>query len=284
VRYLRSLLVFLWMAITVIPLATLIILFAPLVSTDRLWWWFAQPYLRGAINAAKWVGGVKYRVWGELNLPDQTAGHRIILCPKHQSTWETFFFPSMMPQPLAYVFKRELLYIPFFGWALALLDMVHIDRSARSEAWAKVATLGERLMDNGKWIIMFPEGTRTPRGEKGIYKTGAARLAIATSASIIPIAVSSGRCWPRRTFSFIPGTIDVSIGPPMSAEADESPNDLMQRVEQWIETEMRAIDAEAYSDSVAIQASTQRVAPQAETIAEPSSGNGSKDPYTGENV
>src|SRR5690606_16150124 len=95
------------------------------------------------------------------------------------------------------------------------LGMVHIDRSRRSEAWTRVARQGRKLMDEGKWVIMFPEGTRTERGSKGNYKSGATRLAVATGAWVIPIAVTSGRCWPRRTFSFLPGVIDVSIGTPV---------------------------------------------------------------------
>jgi 1-acyl-sn-glycerol-3-phosphate acyltransferase len=123
--------------------------------------------------------------------------------------------------------------------------MIHIDRSKRSEAWAKVAEQGRILMDRGKWVIMFPEGTRTERGKKGVYKTGAARLAVTTGAYVIPIAVTSGRCWPRRSFSFIPGVIDVSIGEPVSAEGRE-PEELMNQLERWIESEMRRLDPEAY--------------------------------------
>lgn len=244
----RSILVFLWLATTVIPVATMLIISAPFISADHRWWWFAQPWLRAAIAAAKTVGGVKYRVHGLDNLPSQTDNQPIILCPKHQSTWETFFFPSMMPHPLAYVFKRELLYIPFFGWALAVIDMVHIDRSARREAWDKVARLGAKLMGKGRWIIMFPEGTRTERGSQGVYKTGAARLALATNAKLIPIALSSGRCWPRRSFWLTPGIIDVSIGEPIAPMEGESAVELMARIEEWIEAEMRVIDAEAYPD------------------------------------
>lgn len=245
-RAIKSLLTFLWMALSVIPMGTLLLIFSLFVSADRLWWWFAQPWLSGAIFATRRIGGVQYRVHGLENLPDKDDNQRIILCPKHQSTWETFFIPSMSPHPLAYVFKRELLYIPFFGWSMARLNMVHIDRSARSEAWNKVATLGAKLMDKGKWIIMFPEGTRTPRGGQGDYKSGAARLALATGASIIPIAVASGRCWPRKTWRFVPGVIDVSIGEPMTLHTGESPSELMARVEAWIEAEMRVIDPLAY--------------------------------------
>ena len=246
---LRSTLVFLWMAVTVIPMATLIIVTTPLTTPDARWWYLARPWLRGAVGAARIVGGVEYTVSGEELLPGAADNQRIILCPKHQSTWGTFFFASRMPHPLAYVFKRELLYIPFFGWAMACLNMIHIDRSARGDAWNKVASLGERLMDRGKWVIMFPEGTRSERGQSGVYKTGAARLAIATGARIVPIAVASARCWPRKSFTFIPGSIAVSIGAPVSPLPGESSADLMDKVSGWIEREMRNIDPEAYPEA-----------------------------------
>ena len=111
------------------------------------------------------------------NLPPADRQAPVILLSKHQSTWETFTYPTIMSHPLAYVFKRELLYIPFFGWAMGRLDMIHIDRSKRTEAWNKVAEQGRRFMAEGHWVIMFPEGTRTPRGSQGTYKNGAARLA-----------------------------------------------------------------------------------------------------------
>jgi 1-acyl-sn-glycerol-3-phosphate acyltransferase len=242
----RSVLVFTWMVVTIIPMGLALILCSLLLDDRKLWWWFAVPWLRMAIGAARIVGGVDYRVQGAEHLPTADDMRRVVLCPKHQSTWETFFFPSMTPHPLAYVFKKELLKIPIFGWCMHQVQMIHIDRSKRSDAWAKVAEQGEVLMDRGKWVIMFPEGTRTERGGKGEYKTGAARLAVATGACVIPVAVTSGRCWPRRSFFFIPGVIDVSIGEPVSAEGREA-GELMAQVESWIETEMRRLDPEAYN-------------------------------------
>jgi 1-acyl-sn-glycerol-3-phosphate acyltransferase len=150
-----------------------------------------------------------------------------------------------MPHPLAYVFKRELLYVPFFGWAMGRLDMIHIDRSKRTEAWNKVAAQGRKLFDEGIWVIMFPEGTRIERGQKGSYKTGASRLAIDAGVPIVPIAVTSARCWPRKSFLLRPGVIDVSIGKPISSQGRES-NELMREVETWIEAEMHRLDPEAY--------------------------------------
>src|SRR4029450_10402366 len=132
-----------------------------------------------------------------------------------------------MSHPLAYVFKRELLDVPFFGWAMARLDMIHIDRSKRSQAWNKVAEQGSRLMAHGTWVIMFPEGTRTPRGSQGVYKSGASRLAVTTGAPVVPIAVTSARCWPRKSFLLRPGTIDISIGRPIASVGRE-PDELMR--------------------------------------------------------
>ena len=243
---LRSLLVFSWIVISVIPQGLALLLCSPFMSADRLWWVFAVPWLKAVIGAARHIGRVDYRVQGLENLPAAEDMQRVILCPKHQSTWETFFFPSMTPHPLAYVFKQELLRIPIFGWCLDRLDMVHIDRSKRSEAWHKVAEMGGPLMDRGKWVIMFPEGTRTERGSQGSYKSGATRLAVLTDAWVIPIALTSGRCWPRRSFWMIPGVIDVSIGEPIHA-AGSDPEELMREIEAWIEAEMRRLDPEAYA-------------------------------------
>ena len=244
----RSALVFIWMVISLIPVGSALLVCSFFLSDKTLWWWFAAPWLRGVIQVARAVGGVHYRIHGEENLPSADDTRRVILCPKHQSTWETFFFPSFTSHPLAYVFKKELLRIPIFGWCMARLNMIHIDRSQRRDAWKKVAEQGQVLMDQGKWIIMFPEGTRSERGKKGLYKSGATRLAVDTGAYIVPIAVTSARCWPRRSFSFIPGVIDVSIGQPVSA-LDRAPGELMDQIEMWIESEMRRLDPEAYKVS-----------------------------------
>jgi 1-acyl-sn-glycerol-3-phosphate acyltransferase len=233
------------MALTVVPFAIALVLASFVLPSDQVYWRFGVTWLRGMIWVARVVGGIEYRVQGWEHLPTK-PDQRVILCPKHQSTWETFFLPSIMPHPLAYVFKRELLMIPFFGWGIGRLDMIHIDRSARALAWQKVAEQGAAVMDRGKWVIMFPEGTRTARGASPPYKSGAARLALASGAVIVPIAIASGRCWPRRSFMLTPGVIDVVIGTPIVPKPEQSPSDLMAEVEAWIENTMRQIDAEAY--------------------------------------
>ena len=243
---LRSALFVAWMAATVVPWAVLMLLLSLAVRGERLYWPTVM-WLRMAMWGARAICGVQPRVRGMQHLPTALQQRQaVVLASKHQSTWETFFYPTLMPHPLAYVFKRELLWVPFFGWAMGRLDMIHIDRSRRAEAWGKVAAQGRRLAGQGIWVIMFPEGTRTPRGSQGAYKSGAARLAIATGVPIVPIATSSAKCWPRKSFLLRPGVVDVSIGPPI-ASAGREPDELMREVEGWIEAEMRRLDPEAYA-------------------------------------
>ena len=236
----RSAVYLLFLVVTVIPYAIAVMLLSIVVRGTRLYW-FTIGWLRLSIWGARVICGVRARLHGMEHLPDSA----VILLPKHQSTWETFAFPGLMPHPLCYVFKRELLYIPFFGWAMARLDMIHIDRSKRAEAWNRVAEQGRRFMAQGNWVIMFPEGTRTPRGMQGTYKSGGTRLAITTGTPVVPIAVTSARCWPRKSFVLSPGVIDVSVGRPIDP-AGREPDELMREVETWIESEMRRLDPQAY--------------------------------------
>ena len=214
------------------------------VSSTTLYW-ICAGWLRTAVQGGTWILGIRNRVQGMENLP-QGAQDPAVLLVKHQSTWETFVMPAIMPHPLAYVFKKELLRVPFFGWAMGRLDMIHIDRSQRARAFAKVVQQGRRLMQQGVWVIMFPEGTRIPRGEVGEYKTGGTRLAIAAGVPVIPIAVTSGRCWPSKAFVKRPGIVDISIGKPIPSEGRKA-EELMAEVQQWIESEMRRLDPEAYT-------------------------------------
>jgi len=236
----RSALYFLFLVVTIVPWATVAVIYSIFVQGERLYWVCAG-WLSLAIWGARVICGVDYRVHGRENLPQVP----VVMLPKHQSAWETFAFPALMPQPLCYVFKRELLYIPFFGWAMARMDLIHIDRSKRTEAWTKVAEQGRRFMAQGNWVIMFPEGTRAPRGGQGKYKSGGTRLAIETGHPVLPVAVTSARCWPRKSFVLRPGVIDISIAKPIDSTGREA-DSLMRDVETWIEAEMRRLDPEAY--------------------------------------
>ncbi len=239
----RSILHLLWMALTIVPWALAVVVASPFLSSDRVYWMCAG-WLRTAVNGGIAILGIQNRITGWENLPLGKKDPAILLV-KHQSTWETFVMPAIMPHPLAFVFKRELLYVPFFGWAMSRMDMIHIDRSQRAQAFNKVVAQGKRLLAQGTWVIMFPEGTRIPRGQVGTYKSGGTRLAVETGAPVIPIAVTSAKCWPRKAFIKRPGIVDISIGKPISSEGRQ-PDELMREVQAWIEAEMHRLDPDAY--------------------------------------
>jgi 1-acyl-sn-glycerol-3-phosphate acyltransferase len=240
----RSILHMLWMLLTVVPYAIVIMLGTLFGVRGEPLYRIAAAWLGLCISGARVLLGIHTRVIGMENLPVGEKSPAILLV-KHQSTFETFLMPPLMPHPLAYVFKKELLYVPFFGWAIGRLDMIHIDRSQGPRAFAKVVTQGKDLLAQGIWIIMFPEGTRIPRGQKGTYKTGGTRLAVETGAPVIPIAVTSAKCWPRKAFIKRAGVVDVSIGKP-SPSTGREPAELMREVEAWIESEMHRLDPDAY--------------------------------------
>ena len=239
----RSILHLLWMIVTVIPWATFVVTASLFIRSTTMYWWCAG-WLRVAVRGGNVILGIENRITGMQNLPQGQTSAAVLLV-KHQSTWETLCMPTIMPHPLAYVFKKELLHIPFFGWAMARMDMIHIDRSQRTQAFSKVVAQGKRLMATGTWVIMFPEGTRIARGQKGVYKSGGTRLAIETGAPVVPIAVTSAKCWPRKAFIKTPGIVDISIGPAIPS-AGRKPDELMREVEAWIEAEMHRLDPEAY--------------------------------------
>jgi 1-acyl-sn-glycerol-3-phosphate acyltransferase len=244
---LRSALFLLFQAVTVVPYGILCLLMAPLPLHVR--YRVTTGWPRIVLWAARVICGIRWQVKGWENLPNGPA----VLLSKHQSTWETFFYISYMPKELCFVFKRELLWVPFFGWGIGLLKMIHIDRSQGRDAFESVVQQGQRKLDEGRWIIMFPEGTRIPRGRRGKYKSGGSRLAIRTAAPVIPMAVNSAACWPKRPWIKRPGLITVSIGPPIASDG-LSPDQLSTEVEHWIETEMRRLDPDAYHHTQAVQA------------------------------
>ena len=241
---LRSTLHMALMFVTVIPYTLLILLARLFGAAGHQRYAIAQKWLTLTVGAARVIMGIRYQLHGQDNLPVGETSPAILLV-KHQSTYETFLMPAIMPHPLAYVFKKELLYVPFFGWSIGSLEMIHIDRSQRAKAFAKVVEQGKALLDRGVWVIMFPEGTRIPRGERGSYKSGGTRLAIATGAPVIPVAVTSAKCWPRKAFIKHPGVVDVSIGKPIPSVGRDA-DELMREVETWIEAEMHRLDPEAY--------------------------------------
>ncbi len=179
------------------------------------------------------VCGVRYRVEGRENLPKDRAA---IAVGNHQSTWETLALSFILP-PQVWVLKKQLLRIPFFGWGLAMSKPIAIDRSAGKSARQQVIEKGRERLQEGLWVVIFPEGTRVHPGEVRRFKPGAAILAEATGYPIVPIAHNAGLFWPRHQFIKYPGEITVSIGPPIDP-AGLDREEIGARVETWIRRRM----------------------------------------------
>lgn len=239
----RSILFFLFLLVFTPVFALSCFIVFPFVNAERRYeyvrnWNITVTYL------AKVLCGIEYEFLGMENI-QAMMDKPVILLSKHQSAWETIAFLALLPKQLCFVFKRELLWIPFFGWALGMLRMIHINRSKGAAAAHSIAAQGKKYMSQGVWVIIFPEGTRTKVGTHQPYRKGGARLASATNAWVIPIAHNAGHFWPKNSFLKYPGKITVSIGPAISSE-DKTAEQLHQATEKWIETEMRVIDAPAY--------------------------------------
>jgi 1-acyl-sn-glycerol-3-phosphate acyltransferase len=185
------------------------------------------------LYAARLLCGIKWRVEGLENIP-RDRPH--VVMAKHSSTWETLSLNLYFP-PLAFVAKKELLAIPFFGWAFALASPITIDRKSGTDAMEQIITQGRRRIEQGFWIVVYPEGTRIRAGTRARYKTGGARLALGCSLPIIPVAHNAGYLWPKGAFGKRPGTVTMTVGKPISP-AGKDPASITQEVEKWIETEV----------------------------------------------
>lgn len=196
---------------------------------------FIRQWPRFFVWWLKVVCGVDYEVRGLENIPDTPT----IVLSKHSSTWETFFLTTVF-RPQVWVLKRELLRVPFFGWGLAMLDPIAIDRNAKRGAMEQVLEQGVERLARGCWVVVFPEGTRIPAGTRRRYKPGGARLAVHANVPVVPVAHNAGDFWPRRKFVKQPGRISVTIGKPIEPNG-RSAAELMNEAEDWIEGEVARI-------------------------------------------
>ena len=190
---------------------------------------------RLVIQLARVLLGIEWRVEGRENLPGRPA----VILSKHQSAWETMAFQVIFP-PQVHVLKRELLWIPFFGWGLALMSPIAIDRSRGVAALRAIARRGRERLAQGFWVIVFPEGTRVAPGERREYQLGGAWLAAAAAAPVVPVAHNAGLFWPRNAFLKRPGTVTVSIGPAIET-AQRDPKTINSMAEKWIEEQQKAL-------------------------------------------
>lgn len=182
------------------------------------------------------ICGVHYEIEGRENISDEPA---IILC-KHQSSWETLALQAIFP-PQVWVLKRELLWIPFFGWGLAALKPIAIDRGAGIKALHQIIEQGKERLLAGAWIVIFPEGTRIPSGKMGRFGIGGARLAVETGYPIVPVAHNAGKAWPKHSFIKTPSVIKLVIGTKITTQ-DKTAADVNKQVYQWMESQMTRLE------------------------------------------
>lgn len=192
-------------------------------------------YAKTMIWLLRIVCGIRHEVLGMENIPKEPC---IVLC-KHQSAWETLALQVIFP-PQSWVLKRELLWLPFFGWGLAMTSPIAINRSDGKGAMKQLLKQGKQRLAQGFFVVIFPEGTRVPFGEKGKYKMGGALLAASSGAPVVPVAHNAGRLWGRNSFIKRPGVVTMSIGeviPSAGLKADE----INTRTEAWIENEIQQL-------------------------------------------
>jgi 1-acyl-sn-glycerol-3-phosphate acyltransferase len=236
--YIRSAIFFIFMWVT-IPIATIIFLIAlPIPYCYRSK--FISMWSIMTLSVLGFTCGLKFNISGLENIPKTPC---LIFC-KHQSTWETLAL-QLLFTPQVWIVKRELLWIPFFGWTVASMKSITIDRSSGKKALRKIVEKGTQRLKEGHWVIIFPEGTRTRPGQKENYKIGGAMLAKKSGFDILPIAHNAGEFWPKGQFLKKPGIIKMVIGPIIISD-NLSIKEINNESEQWIESKVESLYDKKY--------------------------------------
>ncbi len=238
-QMLRSLVFLVFQFVMTVVFAFLLMASFPLNRRQRFM--VSTGWTRSLIWGAEKLCGIRYRIIGQENIP---SAQQFMVCSKHSSTWETLVL-NFLFAPGAFIAKRELLFLPFFGWGFALASPITINRSAGSEAMAQMIRQGRARVADGFNIVIFPEGTRIAAGKRGKYKSGAARLAIGINKEgvnlpVLPVAHNAGFLWPKKGFLRTPGEITLSILPPIDPRHFEM-SALTAELERVIETEVERL-------------------------------------------
>jgi len=234
--YVRSVIYFILLVVTTILFSFLLLFPGIFLPYDRRCK-IANYWGRTNMTFLKLICGLDYKLSGAENLE---LGNCIIMS-KHQSAWETISLRGILPPNQVWVLKKELMSVPVFGWALRLCQPIAIDRKSGRKAVTQVIKQGKEALDGGRWVIVFPEGTRVQPGTRKKYGIGGALLAEKSSYPVIPVAHNAGRFWKRRDLRKYPGTINVVIGTPIPSK-DKKASQIIAEVEDWIETKMKSID------------------------------------------
>lgn len=213
-------------------LMTVIFAFASLLAAPLPLLWryrFITLWCRYVVWSARVLCGIRHVVHGAAHLPDTPA----VYLSRHESAWETLAFSQILP-PHVNVLKRELLRIPFFGWGLALLAPIAIDRAAGRAALRQMLEQGRDRVARGFSVVVFPEGTRKAPGQTAEFFVGGAWLACQLGVPVVPVAHDAGCCWPRAAWWKRPGRVQVVIGRPIST-AGRSPTEVNAEAKDWID-------------------------------------------------
>ena len=200
-----------------------------------------EPWVNFVNWMVKHLLGIPYRLTGAANIPDRA----VIVLAKHQSAWETLMLQEVFKDTV-FVWRKEIKYLPFFGWALASIPMIETDRTASRSSLRRLVEQGRDRLDKGYTVIIFPEGTRSQPGSKNRYKNGGAQLAVETGAPVVPVALNSGEFWGRNALFKRRGTVTISIGQAIDP-AGLTAGEVTQRAEAWIEAEMSRISPHLYA-------------------------------------
>jgi len=244
-NFVRSSLFMLWAIVWSVLTAPLVVIGA-LVLRGLWGYHFGKLWRLGVQWGVEHLLGIKPQVIGLENMPAEPC----VILAKHQSAWETMTLQDYVPHGAycVFVLKKELLRIPLLGWGLGAMKMISIDRSAGKDALDQVVTQGRERLQQGFYVIVFPEGTRVAPGQKKRYKAGGAYLATHVGCKVVPIAHNAGELWPRQAFLKKPGTVTVSIGPAFDASG-LTESEVNRRAEEWIEGEMHRISPHRYSNA-----------------------------------
>jgi 1-acyl-sn-glycerol-3-phosphate acyltransferase len=231
----RSLIFQLGMWMFTIPFTISLLLCIPFTPLRR--YQYISLWAKTMLFWLKITCNISFKVNGVENIPK----HPSLILSKHQSAWETLAFQKIFP-PQVWVLKRELLWVPFFGWGLAMSSPIAINRKAGKKSLEQMLSQGLDRLKKGFCIVIFPEGTRIKPGEPSKYHIGGAWLAVKSNTEIVPVAHNAGMFWPKNSFIKSPGTINVSIGKPIPSKGKTAER-LNEDVKSWIENEMETFNA-----------------------------------------
>ena len=237
--YLRSAIFYLGYVLWTVFWATLSVLIGWAMPLRRRYDFIIGVWTRAALWWLKATCGIRVRALGLERIPQEPC----IFLVRHESTWETLWVPTLT-SPQAPLIKRELLRIPLWGWAFAMVRPIAIDRAKPTTALRQFIARGKDRLDRGMYIALFPEGTRLPSGERGKFYRGGAALAAATGTDVVVIAHNAGRVWPARRFLKHPGEIVVQISEPFQAEGRKS-SEINELCEVWLHQQMDRLDRAA---------------------------------------